>query len=263
MTTYSILFLAAVIPPIYLAYLIYQLDKIEKEPVRMLMKLFIIGALISIPVIFAETWGENFLYSNIFTSAMSERDITLYYFLENFLVVALVEEGFKFLALFFTTWNSKEFNYRFDAVVYAVVISLGFACLENVLYVSSYGLSNAMFRAITAIPGHCIFGIYMGTFYDDAKEASLRDKHGKCIFYLFVSLLVPVVLHGFYDFCVSVEDEYMLIIFLVYIVLLDVIAIRNIKAIAREDELIRKKSYKSVSSSSFSSLADLNKNDDD
>ena len=81
-----------------------------------------------------------------------------------FLVVAAVEEGSKFFFLYRRTWHDPNFNFRYDAIVYAVFVSLGFAAFENVKYVFNYGLSVALPRAILAIPGHMGFAVFMGFF---------------------------------------------------------------------------------------------------
>ena len=76
--------------------------------------------------------------------------------------VGLIEEGSKFFFLYRFTWKDKAFNYRFDGIVYAVFVSLGFAALENVFYVFNYGTGVALQRALLTIPGHMSFAVYMG-----------------------------------------------------------------------------------------------------
>lgn len=89
---------------------------------------------------------------------------TAYNVLLYFVVVALSEEGFKYLLLKKRTWYSSEFNCQFDGVVYAVFVALGFALWENISYVLMYGLGTAAVRAVTAVPGHACFGVFMGRF---------------------------------------------------------------------------------------------------
>jgi hypothetical protein len=93
-------------------------------------------------------------------------------------------------------------------------------------------------RAVTAIPGHCIFGIYMGYYYGQAKHCQQTGDTSKQHMYQFLSIFMPVLLHGLYDFCATPEYAPMTIVFLVYIVILDIFAIRSIKRFAREDEHI-------------------------
>ncbi len=86
-----------------------------------------------------------------------------------FLVVAVVEEGTKFVFLKLRTWRDPNFNFRFDGIVYAVFVSLGFAAFENINYVLGYGLTVALPRAVLAIPAHMGFAVFMGLFYGRGK----------------------------------------------------------------------------------------------
>ena len=158
----TVLLLAAVIPPLILLRGIYRLDKIEKEPAGMIKRLLWWGVISAIPAIALEELAAIL----IFRSGL-RMDIMI--LIENFVGVALVEEGCKYFFLKKKTWNDPEFNYRFDAIVYAVSVSLGFAAIENIFYVVFSGLGTAVVRAFLSIPGHCIFGIYMGYYYGKAR----------------------------------------------------------------------------------------------
>lgn len=231
----SILLAAALLPPLILMVMIYRMDKIESEPVGLIAKLVIFGAIGCIPACILEVIGCG-IVGNIFSSAS-----VIGLAVTNFLVVALAEEFVKRFFLKRITWNNPEFDYRFDAVVYAVSVSLGFAALENVLYVFggkyfSEAMAIARTRAVISIPGHCIFGIFMGYYYGLAKYASKigdaeMEKHN-----MRMSLLVPVLLHGFFDFALSLDNSVMYVLFFVYIIIMDIIAIRSIRKYAREDE---------------------------
>ena len=104
------------------------------------------------------------------------------------------------------TWYRPEFNFRFDAVVYSVSVSLGFAAFENVLYIMNFGLGVAPIRAVTAIPMHCITGIFMGHYYGQAKYCEFRHEWTKMSIYNITAYVVPVLLHGFYDFAAGSES---------------------------------------------------------
>ena len=146
---------------------------------------------------------------------------TLRLVLENFLAVALVEEACKRWVVLKFAWNHPAFDYRFDAVVYCVFSALGFAALENILYVAEYGFAVAVSRALLSVPGHCFFAVYMGIYLGQAKMAEramqryyieLPDETpGQ---YLRASLLVPTLLHGFWDFSLSVGGWLMTILFI-------------------------------------------------
>lgn len=146
----TILLLAALLPPLFLMIKIYKLDKVEKEPGGLIVKLLIFGVLTTIPAAFL----EGFLISLV--GGVISPKTTLFILVENFFCVGLVEEGVKYFALKKGSWNHPAFNYTFDGIVYAVAVSIGFAAAENVLYVMEYGMATAGVRAVTSIPGHCI-----------------------------------------------------------------------------------------------------------
>ena len=227
----SLYILAALLPPFFLIRTVYRLDTIEKESPNLLWRLFFAGALSIIPAMILELVIEKLLY----TAGLSGM---LYLVLENFIGIALVEEGCKYFFLRRKTWNHPEFNYRFDAIVYSVVVSMGFAAVENVLYVLDSGLSTALLRAVTSIPGHAIFGIYMGYYYGQAKyrerTGDIDEQHS----YQRLSLFVPVLLHGLYDFMLSADIEWMPVIFIIYTVILDILAYRSVRRYSEEDHML-------------------------
>ena len=229
----KIVLLAGLLPCAILLYLIYQKDTIEKEPTNLLVKLILLGCASAIPAIILEMVGGYAL------SALGVQDGTMaFYLLENFLVVALAEEGCKKFMLRIGSWNDPAFNYVFDGVVYAVCVTLGFAGLENVGYILSYGIEVALIRALAAIPLHCICGIFMGHAYGLEKAAALRGQTKDASIYRVMSLLSPVLIHGFYDFAASVGDEIFLYIWLAFIVVIDIFAIRAVLRYSREDRPI-------------------------
>lgn len=155
---------AALLPAIYLMRYIYRKDTVEKEPPMLLMSLLIYGVIAALISIILENIGTKVLNS------LMDQSTVGYTLVLAFAVVAVVEEGAKFAMLKRRTWNDMNFNYRFDGIVYAVFVSLGFAAFENIGYVLGYGLSVAPARALLAIPGHMCFGVFMGTFYGRAKQ---------------------------------------------------------------------------------------------
>ena len=159
-----ILIAAAVIPAIVLLRFVYKEDRLDKESPGLLLSLVIFGILSTFAAIVTEQIGEAIL------GILLPQNSTAYNALLYFVVVALSEEGFKYLLLKKRTWYSGEFNCQFDGVVYAVFIALGFALWENISYVLMYGLGTAAIRAVTAVPGHACFGVFMGAFYGLAKR---------------------------------------------------------------------------------------------
>ena len=130
--------LAALVPAVILFVRIYQLDRIEKEPRRLLGILLLSGALLALPAA-----GIQLLASRTLGSALNRRSAA-YLLLDNFLVVAVSEEVCKIVPVRLAAWKHPAFDYRFDAVVYCVFSALGFAALENILYVAEYGFAVAV-----------------------------------------------------------------------------------------------------------------------
>ena len=182
--------------------------------------------------IVTETIGENILLS-----FFDETDLG-YLVLSNFLVVGLSEEGFKYLLLRWRTWRSPNFNCQFDGVVYAVFVALGFALWENISYVLMYGLSTALVRAVTAVPGHACFGVFMGIWYGAARRyANEGDFIGERVCRR-RALWLPVLIHGMYDFIASLDFDYSGLIFIGFILVVFLAALRRVKIVSRNDRYI-------------------------
>ena len=226
----SIPIILAVLPAIVLMVVIYRQDRIEKEPAGLLFRLFILGAL---STVFAGLLER--LLTLLLDLVLRNPYTILYNFILYFAIVAVVEEGVKYLFLR-TTWRHPAFNYRFDAVVYGVAVALGFAAAENLLYVFYLGVGITPLRAITAIPLHCICGVFMGHYYGMAAACERYALVQKRTQYHVLSLLVPVMVHGFYDFAATIGGVPMTLAFYAFVLALDVIAIMSVKRYAMEDE---------------------------
>lgn len=228
----TIIFIAGVLPALVLLHFVYKQDKIEKEPPGLILKIFLAGGLTTIPAGLVER-----ILIPIAQNLLASYEITIAFLLvENFLIVALAEEGFKRFAVRRLTWNHPDFNYRFDGVVYGVAASLGFAAFENVMYIMGFGLGVAPIRAVTAIPLHCIAGIFMGNYYGMAKYHSSRGQDVLSRRNMFLSLLVPVLIHGYYDFAAGMASNIFAASFLLFIVVLDIIAIFAVRRYASNDQ---------------------------
>ena len=225
-----LLFLFAVIPPIILMIFIYTRDKHEREPIGLLVKCGAFGAL---SVIFAFLGEQLTMY--LINTGLSNAHRLVGIAVTAFLGVAVVEETGKFLALRLATWKNRYFNYTFDGIVYSVFVSLGFALVENILYVVQYGTGTALLRAITAIPGHASFGVYMGYYYGLAKFYEVAGDRKKKQNYLWLGWLSATLLHGFYDFCALSGNQVLTVIFLVFIVALDIVVLVQIHTASKND----------------------------
>lgn len=220
----TMVLIAGLLPVAILLYLIYSHDKIEKEPIGLLIKLLLLGCVSTIPAMILELVWKNILKG----IGLSETS-TLFVLIENFLIVAVAEEGSKKMLLRMGSWNNPAFNYVFDGVVYATCVSLGFAGLENVLYISGIGMDIALIRGISAVPLHCICGVYMGHLYGLEKTYSVRGMVTEAKNAKVLGMLIPILIHGFYDFAASMGSNLFLYLWLGFVVVMDIVAIISIR----------------------------------
>ena len=206
-----ILIIAASVPALFLMLKVYRSDKLEPESPALLRSLVIAGVLSSLLALVEEMVLEYLL------GIVVPEGSLLYNILMYLGVVAVSEESSKYLFMKRRTWKDPEFDCRFDGVVYAVFVSLGFALWENISYVFSYGMSTALVRAFTAIPGHACFGVFMGVFYSAAKEFDIMNKKRASSFYRKLAVIVPVLLHGSYDFLATMDGTAASVIFIAFI----------------------------------------------
>jgi len=225
----TILLLFIAILPVYLIGLyIYRKDS-EKEPKKLLRKLFIFGVLSCIPVAIVEI-----LLAPVF-GAEEGRNLVVW-FIYSVLGIALIEEFFKWIIVYKVAYNHTEFDQIYDAIVYAVFVSLGFACLENILYVLESGFTTGLFRAVTSIPGHAVDAIIMGYFLGMAKRASLNhfDKESKR--HLWLSILLPTLAHAIYDYCILTQNFYLVAAFFLFMIFNYVYGIKTVKKVAKGEQ---------------------------
>ena len=189
-----VLIASALAPVIAVIIYIYYKDKYEKEPLSLLLKSFILGVISIIPAILLETLAEKI-------GLGVSRDIvqTAIY---AFIGVGFSEEFSKYVFLRYYIYPKKEFDEPFDGIVYAVMISMGFAAAENIMYVIQGGFSVAWSRMFTAIPAHATFGILMGYYVGKAKF------HDNKFLLMVKGLGIAVLLHGFYDFFLFTSQYY-------------------------------------------------------
>jgi RsiW-degrading membrane proteinase PrsW (M82 family) len=182
------------ITPIFIVILyIYLKDKYEKEPKRLLLYNFLLGAVVSIFITTVFYYGFNILLPLIDPISILQQ------FVKAFFVVGFTEELSKYLIVRYYAQTHKEFNEPFDGIVYAVMVSMGFAATENLFYVLEGGMATALLRAFTAIPAHATFGILMGYFMGKAKFSN-----NKIILNL-MGLLLAIIFHGTYDFFLFID----------------------------------------------------------
>jgi RsiW-degrading membrane proteinase PrsW (M82 family) len=183
-----VLLLSALAPVAAVIIYIYVKDKYEKESKRMLAFAFILGAIISIIIT-----TVLYMFFDLFLPLKDDYSIWQQ-FVKAFFVVALIEEFSKYIMVRGFLQPRKGFNEPFDGIVYAVMVSMGFAAVENMMYVIQGGMEVAMLRAFTAIPAHATFGIIMGYYMGKAKFSKNPIKWN------LIGLSLAVLFHGTYDF---------------------------------------------------------------
>ncbi|MFO0508148.1 MAG: PrsW family intramembrane metalloprotease [bacterium] len=184
----NIFFLLAIAltPGAAIGLYIYWKDKHEREPLGLLVKSFFFGV-ISTLITLLISWPISRLVPLDPTSLTQQA-------VHAFLLVALIEEFSKFIFVRWVLYPNKNFNEPFDGIVYSVTVSLGFAGLENILYVMDGGVEVAILRMFTAVPAHASFGVLMGYFLGKAK---FEHKKGH---YAIYALAVATLFHGAYDY---------------------------------------------------------------
>jgi RsiW-degrading membrane proteinase PrsW (M82 family) len=179
--------IASITPVIIFLYLIYNKDRI-KEPAKLLAKCFF-GGFLSIIV--------TLIIDGIIQSIVPEPSNALgSSFYKAFLIAGLPEEFSKFIIMYWLVWRSKDFDQHFDGIIYAVFVSMGFALIENIMYVYNYGLVTAVWRGVLSVPGHGFFAVIMGYYFSLARF----HKGNEVNKLLLLSLLMPALFHGLYDF---------------------------------------------------------------
>jgi len=187
------LLLLAFAPIVVIIVYVYFKDKHDKEPKRLLLFSFLLGAIVSIIVTTIIYMGLDIVLP------LKDEFSVPQQFIKAFLVVGLTEEFSKYIIVRFFNQPKKEFNEPFDGIMYAVMVSMGFAATENVMYVLESGYITGILRAFTAVPAHATFGILMGYFMGKAKFS--KNRIGLNL----LGLLLAVTFHGFYDFFLFID----------------------------------------------------------
>jgi len=231
-----LLLIISILPIILIGYYLYKKDK-NKEPKGLLFLLFFGGILSCVYVIFISVF-LNFI-------PVFQMDFNKLNFIEKiiniFIGISLVEELSKWLILYLISYNHKEFDELYDMIIYATFVSLGFACFENILYVLEGGFTVGILRAVLAVPGHVWDAVFMGEYLGIAKICRLNGRKDLEKKNILLSIIIPFVLHGIYDFCLELENYLAITLFFVFVVIMYIISIKKIKKIALVDSKILKK----------------------
>lgn len=227
----------AILPSVIIGYLIYSSDKREKEPLIELIKALFFGVLSAVLAIsFGYILGTNKIEATELSTLEGA-------FLYAFFGVALVEELCKWGCTAILLRKNKNYNYLFDGIVYSVFVSLGFATIENIIYTLAGGISTALIRGVLTVPAHAFFGVFMGYYISFAKFERIKENKRKSYFFLGLSILIPITLHGLFDFLLLAQSPVLLLGFLVFVISLYIVSIRQIRLLARKERPFLQKKF--------------------
>ena len=222
------LIIISVLPVLLIGIFIYTKDR-NKEPKSLLLKL-LLGGIGSVFLVFIISDIIHLFIPNFYELDKSENLMTI--LLYAVLGIGLVEEFSKWIFAYKISYNNKEFDELYDMIIYCVFVSLGFALFENLGYVLLNGMAVGITRAIFAVPGHACNGVFMGhylglaKYYDLQKREDLKRKN------MALSIIVPTLIHGTYDFLLLSGNGWFVLVFLILIVCLYIFTIKRINKTA-------------------------------
>jgi protease PrsW len=201
---------AGIAPGIALLSYFYLKDEYDSEPISVVLRTFVYGALLVLPIMFIQhvLGVENLIHSD---------------WIDAFLSSSMLEEFVKWFILFYVIYQYAAFDEPFDGIVYGASVSLGFATAENIFYLIANGVEHAFTRALLPVSSHALFGVIMGFYISKAKFTNgLKYK------WIFLSLVIPIGLHGFYDYILISQENWIFVIF-PFMIFLWWLALRKVK----------------------------------
>jgi protease PrsW len=200
---------AGVAPGLALLSYFYLKDEYETEPLVLVFRTFMFGAIFVFPIMFIQY-------------VINIEGIVTAKFVNAFFASALLEEFIKWFIVYYSIFEHKEFDEPYDGIVYSASVSLGFATLENILYLFAHGVEFAFTRALLPVSSHALFAVIMGFYLGKAKFKRNKKK------YVFLSFFIPFLLHGIYDFILLTQEKWMYYM-LPFMIFLWWVALRKVK----------------------------------
>jgi protease PrsW len=200
---------SGIAPGIALLSYFYLKDEYETEPLSFVLRIFIIGALLVFPIMFIQ---YVFRVEGIAVSTI----------VRAFFLSGLLEEFVKWFIVYFFVYDHREFDEPYDGIVYSASVSLGFATMENILYLLANGVEVAVTRALLPVSSHALFAVIMGFYFGKAKFTRKKRR------YLFLAFLLSFLLHGMYDFILLTQEKWSYYM-VPFILLLWWVALRKVK----------------------------------
>ncbi|WP_203339482.1 glutamic-type intramembrane protease PrsW [Planococcus beijingensis] len=187
-----ILLTVAIAPSLALFSYLYLRDQFASEPSKLLFQSFLYGAILTFPILFVQ---YVFDAEGVFTSG----------FAQNVIFSSIIEEFFKWLVLLIAVYRHVDFEDPYDGILYGASVSLGFATVENILYLLEFGLQTAFLRAFLPVSSHALFGVVMGYYFGKAKFSKSSQRRR----WLGWAFLSSVILHMAYNTSLYVYDNIM------------------------------------------------------
>lgn len=178
------LVIAGLLPALAFLWILYRMDR-HREPPGLVFRFFLVGAVVVLPAGIAER-----TLLDLYSLTPDPQQGFIYTMISAFFVAGVVEEGLKALCFLRLVNQKPFFEEPYDGIVYAGAIGLGFAAVENVLYVTSSGIDTAFVRAFTAVPAHAVFAVIMGSRFARARFFGASR---------WPAFAIPALLHGLYD----------------------------------------------------------------
>ena len=226
--------LASIIPVLIILAVIYNMSEVKKQPLWLLFILFLGGILSWVMVRYISRFLGNDIYKSQIeiNEALGNKG----FFLVSFGIIAIIEEMSKYIVITIMCFKNKYFKNPYDAIMYAVCISLGFAFVENIMYINNYGMGVAISRAIFSIPAHASFGIIMGYYLGVSKLCRDKGEANASALTRYSAFFIPLIFHGFYDFLLNFNTESIYIIFLIYVIIMYAFVILLLFRLNRVDD---------------------------
>ncbi|WDV44873.1 PrsW family glutamic-type intramembrane protease [Clostridiaceae bacterium M8S5] len=220
------LIVIATIPVFALGLGIYLTDRFDKEPFNLLVKVFIFGMLSAIPISIIERILMSF---DIFGGFLSIAYVA-------FIVAGLTEEFFKRQVVLRLAFNHEAFNEKLDGIVYCIYSALGFALVENIIYVAFRFTTNphiGIYRGLLSVPAHTLFAVTMGYYLSLSKFADNKKEARE---FMTKSLVVPIIFHGLFNFILMSNIPFLMPILIAFVVYLWIISLRKLNSYYKESK---------------------------
>lgn len=206
-----ILLSVAIAPALALLSYFYLRQDISEEPSRLLLHTFIYGAILTFPILFIQhVLEEEQVFSSIF--------------IHQALVTSTLEEFFKWLVLIVAIYKHVDFDDPYDGILFGASVSLGFATVENILYLLTFGVNEAFLRALLPVSSHALFGVVMGYYLGRAKFLPMKKARVE----MFYALLAPVLLHTIYN-SILITTGFKLIFIVLFMLFLWLFGLSKVK----------------------------------